>query len=223
MPTNREAVSIIVNGLKSLNIDDRKSNRYILNQLKDKVSTLIKQDTDSRRLFAVSDVWKPIHCIDLKEVPASECCSEIPNLRTMMKSVQRIPQTYLSSYGNILKVFNIVGTLEYTQTTRAKYKDIMDREVVNNAVKYFWLSEGHIFIPNSDVEKVSAIGLFIHPHQVDILNDSEAECDPLLDQPFPAPDYILTIAKDQVLQEYAGISARIVEDEKANLNSNVKN
>lgn len=222
MATNRDVVSDIVNGLKALNIDDRKSNRYILSQVRDKVSVLIKQDTDTRRLFAVSDVWKKIKCIHLKEQSVLECCADIPGCRTIRKSVEKIPRVYLSSYGNIIKVMNIDGTLEYTQTTQAKYKDIMNREIVNPNVKYFWIDDGYIYIPNSSVETVSVLGLFLYPEQADILNDESTDCISPLDQVFPAPDYILTIAKGQVLQEYAGITARMVEDERADQNSNIK-
>lgn len=222
MDTIRKVISDVVHDLKALSVDDRFSNRHIYSKLTDKLKTLFKQDADSRRLLTISEIWKRIPCVPLCEADMIECCVDLPSCRRLMKSRFAIPEVFQTSYGNILKVMNLDASREFKQTTFPAYKDIVQREYKNPNVTYFILLEGYIYVPDSEVEEVQSFGLFKNPFEVTRIVNPEAHCLKPLDEPFPCPDYLLDIIKTAVVKELAGISLRIPQDERANLNSNEK-
>lgn len=223
MATNRQTISDVVGELKKLNIDDRQSNRLILSRLKDKAKYYIKQDLDSRRLFKITNIWKRIKCLNMKQVDFMECGFDIPHCFCLMKSIDKLPDSYDSNYGTLVKAYVLNGSKEYIQTTLGAYKEIKRREYNDPNTKYFWIEDGHVFVPDSDVVAVTIVGLFQNPHEVDKLNgEKEADCSSPLDAEFPCPDHILKIIKEELIMEIAKIHGATVEDEKGDLNTNRK-
>ncbi len=221
--TNRQVVSDVIGSLHSVNIDDRISNRFVLSRVKDKVRILIKQDLDSRRLFKITDIWKTIKCFHMKPVDFIECGFDIPHCECVMKSVHKLPKSFDSSYGTLVKVFTINGNKEYNQIKLGDFKDIKSREYSNKSVRYFWIDDGYVYIPDSQVEEVLVVILAEYPEEVDKLNDlPESECAKPLDSLFPCPGHLLDIAKTQTITELAQIYKRIPEDAKPDNNSNSK-
>jgi hypothetical protein len=221
--TNRQLVSDVITELRSMNIDDRISNRFVLSRLKDKARVFIKQDSDSRRLLKVTGIWKTIKCFHMCEANAVDCGCDIPDCQILMKSKHVLPKSFDTNYGTLVKVFTVNGAKEYIQTTLAGYIDIKNREYQNKSIKYFWIDDGHIYIPDSHVEEVMVIGLFENPEQADILNDKDANlCLKPLDSLFPCPGHLLDPVKKDTIIELAKIYKGITEDEKPNQNSNIK-
>lgn len=219
--TNRQLISDIISELRSMNIDDRISYRFILSRLKDKTRLFVKQDLDSRRLFKITSIWKPINCIDLCPVSAIECGCDIPNCEVVMKSKIKIPKTFDTTYGTLLKILTIDKKSEYKQTTPIEYIDLMKRPFASKKFKYFWIEDEYIVIPNSKVENVYGIGLFENPHEIDNIN-GVSDCIKPLDSLFPCPGHLLDIVKKETIIELAKILKGIPEDEKPNQNSNIK-
>lgn len=219
--SNRKIISDIIGSMKALNIDDRISRRLILSILTDKAQLFIKQDGDARRLFTVTDIWKAILCLDM--CAANEgACAEIPQCSSLRVSKEAIPEVFESSYGDIIKVMTIDRNKEYTQTRIFDYKDIKNREYQDPDKRYFWILDRHIYIPDSEVEKVFVIGLFKKPYEVDKIIDPTLECVFPLDYPFPCPDYLLDPVKTETKKELASIYKRLIEDTKPDLNPNQK-
>jgi hypothetical protein len=210
--TIREVCSDIINDLKSYNLDDRVSYRYIKNKLFDKVSVFIKQDADSKRLLKLSDLWQPIGCIDLEDVAYSEC-GDI-GCKTLKRSVQKLPDSYQTGYGNLIKFMTIDYSKEYNVTFPFLYKDITNRPFPSKT-KYYWLMNGYLYIPDSDVESVLGFGM--------LKESIEGECSKPMDNKFIFPDYILSVAKQETLKELLGSFKQITSDENPNLNNNIKN
>lgn len=209
--TLREVCSDIINDVKAYNLDDRLSYRYVKNKLIDKAEYFVRQDAEARKLQKIIDLWQPIDCIDLVEVPANYCGDV--SCKTVMKSVIKLPESYQTNYGNLIKVFNIDYTKEYTLTTPALYKDEKNRKFPSNK-SYYWVIGGYIYIPDSTVEVISVLGMFKESLQ--------NGCNKPLDSKFSFPDYIKTIAKQEVLKELL-TGKQIPQDEKPNLNTNIKN
>lgn len=223
MDTNRQVVSDVITSLRSINIDDRISNRFVLSRLKDKVRLLIKQDLDSRRLFKITGIWKTIKCFPMISIDFMECGLDIPHCNFVMKSVKKLPKSFDSSYGTLVKVFTINGDKEYTQIKIGDYKDILNREYINKNIKYFWIDDGYIYIPESQVEEVMVVILTENPQEVDILNNIKgSECLKPLDSVFPCPTHLLDVAKTQTILELAKVYKGLVEDNRPDQNSNNK-
>lgn len=225
--TNRQIISDIVNDLRAVNLDDRVPKRFIFNKLRDYAAMHIKRDADARRLLLISDIWTEVQCVELCETPLVDCCAiDIPGCKTVMKSVKKIPEVYETLYRELLQVFNPHYSKAFIATDPNGYRNIINREFVDKRLKYFWLSNGYLIIPDAIVETVTIRGVFANPAQAMKLNScaegSDDECISLLDQPFVCPDYLLSVVKQSALQDLFSYYKRVVLDEKPNLNTNLK-
>lgn len=221
--TNRQIISDVITELRSMNIDDRISNRFVLSRLRDKTKAYIKQDLDSRRLFKITSLWRTINCLDMCPLPFMECACDIPKCNFVSKSVKKLPKLFDSNYGTLIKVFTVTGAKEYKQTTLSEYKNIKNREYTD-ATKYFWIDgDGYLYIPDSEVKAVLVQGLFETPHDVNILNEIKgAECAKILDDMFICPGHLFDLIKKDTILELAKIYKGLVSDEKPNQNVNDK-
>lgn len=224
--TNRQIISDIITDLRAANLDDKVSKRFILNKLRSYASTLIRQDARNRIIMNLTDLWTDVSCVEMCEAPLVDCCNEdIPDCTTVMRSRKKIPDTYETSYGEMLEVHNPTYAKEFRQTTPKAYKDIKLREFQDKRIKYYWLSNGYLIIPDSSIQIVSIRGVFENPADAKKLNSCSTEtekCPSILDQPFVCPDYLISIVKQETLKDLFGFFKRVTTDENPNLNNNIK-
>jgi len=212
--TFKQACSDIINDLRSYNLDDRLSYRAIKNKLIDAASYFTKQDAEMRKLFRLSNLWKPIECVELEEVNLSNCGGN--GCKKIMRSVCKIPESYQTGYGHALKVFNRDYSKEYLPIQPSFYKDIKARPF-SSKNGYFWISDNYLYIPDSEVEAVTILGMF----KEDAYVCDSGECIKPLDSTFSFPDYIVKIAKDEVLSKYIS-TKQVPVDENPDLDTNTK-
>ena len=110
---------------------------------------------------------------------------------------------------------------EYKQIKLFDYKDIKNREYSNPNQRYFWVIDQHIYIPDSEVKEVMVVGLFENPHEVTKLVEG-SECLFALDEFYPSPEYLISVAQDQVIKQLAEIYKRTVPDTLPDGNVNKK-
>lgn len=216
MPTLRELCSDIQSELKANNIDDRYSYRFLISRMKDKIKNFIKQDADKRTLLRLADVWLTFPEVDLKEELLINFNVDIPDARTIMKSKKKIPKTFETNYGNLVRVFSLDGYNEYRLINRINYRDILNLEYRDKRVKYAWIEDDYLFIPDSNVEKVILSGLPVNPEEINC-----TKCSLPLDTVLPFPGYLIDIVKKDIIQEILGVE-RYPVDENPNLNTNIK-
>lgn len=225
--TNRQIISDIITDLRAVNLDDKVPKRYILNKLRDFAALFIKRDAELRRLLNISDIWTDVSCVEMCEAPLVECCDiDIPDCTMVMKSKKKIPETYETIYRELLEVHNPTYAREFKQVTPKEYKNIKLREFQDRRIKYYWISNGFLIIPDSFVQIVTLRGVFVNPADAKKLNSclsSEGEgCVSTLDQQFVCPDYLLPVVKQEVLKDLFNFYKRNVLDESPNLNTNLK-
>lgn len=218
--TCRQFSSDIVGSLRSLGIDDRIPTRLVLAIGRDYTRTFIKQDADSRRLFQITDIWKSIPCFQMCEEDAVKCGC-LPDCQYVMKSTKQLPAVFDSSYGDVIKIFTIDGSKEYTLIKSFEYKDIKNREYQNSGQRYCWILDRYLYIPDSKVKEVMVVGLFMFPNEVTKLVEG-SECLYPLDEYFPCPGYLLSVVKDQTIKKLAEIYKRLIPDAKPDGNPNSK-
>lgn len=222
MPTNRQIISGVVSFLRANNIDERFSYRYILSELRDTAQTLIKQDTDSRRIFKHTHLWKPLICgVELEETTFIECNIDIEDSRRMMKSTERLPKTYVTNYGALINVSSIDGAINFTETTFDSYKISTERKYQKKA-NYFIISDGYLYIPDIYVEAVRISGFWKDDEFLKFGKCKKAtSCIKPLDQEFNCPDYLIAPVK-QTVQKALFTSLQRPVDELPDNNQNSK-
>lgn len=225
--TNRQIISDILTDLRANNIDDKVSKRYILNKLRDFSALMIKRDAEMRRILGLSELWTDVPCVELCEAPLVECCNvDIPNCDTVMRSRKKIPKMYQTMYKELIQVFNVKYAREFRQITPQEYKNIISREYQDRRIKYFWISNDYLVIPDAMIDVVNIRGVFLNPADAKKLNSCEKQsddkCPSLLDQQFVCPDYLLPVVKQEVLKDLFSFYKRNILDEAPNSNTNLK-
>lgn len=222
MSTNRKICSDIVEFLKANNVDERVSYRYILTELREATQTFIKQDADNRRLFKQTELFIPIPCaLEMEESSFVECNIDIKDSRTMMKSVNKLPKSYYTNYGPLIKVTTVDGSREFKQTTMEEYKDMTNRRFAQNGL-YFMVINDHLYIPNIYVEAVRVTGFWKDETYLTVGTCAKStNCIKPLDMDFNCPSYLLKIVKDSVKDQLLKSFTKPV-DEYPNLDSNQK-
>lgn len=224
MATNRQECSDIISFLRINNIDERLSYRYILSELRDIAQTLIKQDTDNRRIFKFPELWRPLPCgVEMEEVPLIECGIDLVDTRTIMRSKEKLPKSYETNYGPLMRVSNIDNSVNFFSTTAEAYTDFQNRRYKNQRQLYFFIVDDYLYIPNAYVEIVRVTGFWKDDDYLQYGHCKKSQnCIKPLDMEFNCPSYLRDPVKRTLKQQLLQTFGRTV-DEKPNLNSNEKN
>lgn len=226
MPTIRTITSEIQTDINANNVDEWFSKRYIYNKLVDAAKKVIKQENASK-LYSQSSLFVTVPCVQMITVPLVDCCNvAIPSCKTVQRSKLEFPKIYETT-GNryLLTVRDILNTRSYTATTPLQYQSLVLLKDQDPNIRYFWFENNYLIIPDSEVEVVVITGSFPEPDKAKNLNScvkqTKGSCSNILDTEFNCPDYLLTDVKALTLQSIMqGISRRVVEDQKPNLNTN---
>lgn len=219
--TIRQAISQIQTDLKST-MDTRIAPKAIWNKYVFNLASILKQVNETKRVWKSSDVWQKIKCLDMETVSAADCTEIAPLVKEYIaKSKLKLPATYTSAAGDMIRDVNAIFPYgkQYRLVTPKEYRAIRQREIQDKSIGYAFIIDNYLYIPDSEVEKVTVTGAFINPREAALLN-GEDPCKPFLDYQFYCPEYLIKAAHDLVLQDLLGASQKVVKDEDTNLNEN---
>ena len=219
LKTYRQVISDIINDLNALSIDDKFSYRFLYSKFIGRLESIIRQDSSDRGILNLSSIWYPIKKIEMVDYKKSNNNLNCDVYTDLMVSCDKLPKTFSGKNGDLIKILNINNSAEYKQTKSFLYKDIRNREFLNKKIKYFWIEEGYLFIPDSNVEEVRGYGMFKNSKEVDLINGDSDKCFKILDSLVLAPDYIIDISKRDVVNELRNVNKTIVKDENPDQNS----
>lgn len=230
MSTNREIISDITNNLKGTRLDGRISKRMILSKLNDFAALYIRRENDQLRLWNYAHLWTTVDCIEMEQADSKNCCGfSFDNCSFMMKSVQELPELFTFKGGQLIReIYSMDRSQKFEITTPRLYKEIQNREFKNKNLKYAWLENNRIYIPDSQIKLISITGLFKDKSKAKKLstckdlNSNLTDCDSILDSDFICPDHLISTVKREVMQDLLNGFMRIPADENSNLDSNIK-
>lgn len=220
MLTFRQVISDIIDDLKAVNLDDRISYRFIVSKFNSEIGYFLRLEAKSREFAKLQNLWKPIKCFKLKEVGLGEC-SIVDQCTTLLRSEEKVPKVFDTNYGLLLKVLTADGRtsipLIANSSEAADYTNRRWGKVQNLC----YLEDDYLYFPDSTLESIKLLLIPMDPYEVDKANGSTG-CSFPLDAEIPYPKYLVTLAKREVLNQLAGITKRVVEDEKGDENTNIK-
>lgn len=207
--TVREFISSVRNELNTITLDDRISNRFIFSKMISYADIIIKRESDSRRLFNSTNLFKVDNCFELKEEQILNCSSiSIPKCKTVMRSKKVLEDFYSSIYGNLLIVSTLDESNRFEQTTPENYKNILNREF-KPKTGYYWINNGYLIIPDSEVEVVKL-------RYIPKLSIKSG-----LDSDIGIPSWLVADILRMVVTDIRN-TKQIVKDENPDMNSNSK-
>ncbi len=210
MITVREDIAQVRKLVNSVNYDTRLSNRFIYNKLIDVAKLIVRRDVS---IYKSPELFRTIECVQL-ELDDLKTCTNIfiPDCKSVMRSVNKIPKAYLSKSGSIVMVYSVDKSVQFQQTTPSSFTNIYKREF-KGPQKYFWIQNDYLYIPDSYISEVVVDGIFID-------NSWMTPCGKILESESSLPDGLRTDIIRVTAGELASVMKRIPEDESAELNTN---
>jgi hypothetical protein len=221
MATNRKMVSDIRASHRLLSGDSVLNDRSILSELNNVAKVLIRRELNLRKLVATDSIYTPIPCLELIEVPLSECCDYVDECSIARTKLQ-LPRIEESNYLNAIQaVFSINQKKKLKEITPSRYINILNLPVKRNEV-YYWLQNNYLYVTDPSVEMIKLIAWFAEEVPVEILYPIGCDsckcktvvnkelCKNPLDNEFKAPGYlhqnIIEMTSKYLLSTYFNLS-----------------
>lgn len=222
--TGRQLVSDVRATFKLISSDTILTDRAILSEIRSNALLLIKRETNLRKLWATDTVFTTIPCVDMVEVPISECCEYVDNC-TIARSKLPIPRI---SEGNYQYVIQGVYSINAMSGKGKKLKEITVNRYINllklpivKQEEYFWITNNYLYVTNPFVKAARLVALFEEdvPNELlygecgcgDSITDDEW-CKNPLDKEFPLPGYLRKQVLDLTAEKLSKTYYAVKED-----------
>jgi len=228
----RQFYADISSNLKANNITDWISPMFVLSEARDIASDFLAKDHSAKfKLQRLSEGWDSIPCLSLEEVPVTECADIDARIcQKLMKSIDRLPETYSYTFGDIIKhVCSVNYSNFYTWVTPRQWRDIQKREFKDKNTYYYFFQGGYLYIPipkgeTQIVEEIRVEAYFKDKYEVYLFNQKHGNCESCkdncvkpLDFEFVAPYYMIDAIKTQILKNLSGLYIKIQESQNPDL------
>ena len=229
MSTLINLVSSIRSMHKLLSTDNLITDRAIASEIRNNSLLLIKRETNLRKLWATDTVFTTIPCLEMMEVPISECCNYVDECSVARTKV-KLPRV---SEGNYQYVIQGVYSINAMSGQGKKLKEITVNRYINllklpiiKKEEYYWIANGYLYVSNPLVATIRFVALF----EEDIPNEimypdcgcgtPQATLDEIcknpLDKEFSIPGYLekqaLELTSQKLLATYFQLKTDITQD-----------
>lgn len=208
MATGRQLVSDIRSLHKMLSSDGRITDRVIFSEIRNVSNLIVKRELNLRKLWSTDTIFSTIPCLELIEVPISECC-EYSDECMISRSKYPIPSISEGNYQYAIQGVYSINALggkgkKFKEITINRYLNLLKLPLIQKE-EYYFITNGYLYITNPFLKAVKFVAYF----EEDIPNEimfPDCDCgktytiDELcknpLDKEFPLPGYL----NEQVLQ-----------------------
>lgn len=199
-----EAVSKILNTLKSLSKDTRISRRYVLQVLRDRSKNLIAQKLGERTINDEVNLYTEIKCVELEQVEVINCpIISFRSCNVLMKSKKPLPELVFSRLGaSIKEITAIDGYFEFKLVTEEQYRRNKKRKYTLDSEVYVYLgTDNHLYIPDHEIRTVDVTLLTVRTEDVDECSEcKEEDCKSGWDYEFIVSDKLEDVVFKEALQ-----------------------
>ena len=225
----RQYISDITNQIKQYSMDSYISPKFIYSETININSDFLKKDHEK-----LSQGGSEIKCLNLVEVDVVECAElDIRMCEKLMRSKNRLPDTFSYSFGNIIKhVASINFSSFYDPVTPRQWNAIQKREFRDPNKYYYFFIDGYIYIPVPkkqviNVEALRVDAYFISKYEVDVFNLTNSECIDCqnnkclspLDYELVCPGYLLNDVKKELLNRLGSLFLKVQLDQYPNMSN----
>lgn len=211
--TIRDFVSVVKENLNSVSLDDNISSEHIYWVAVNIAKFILKRE--NKTVFKNTSLFEKL-CIPMKQVSAIDCGIDF-ECKKISRSVKPLPDGFLTNFGTLIVIYNLTRDKDYKEVSMTSYKNISKQKYKSRNTGYFWIENNYLYVPNSEVEELNALGLFTDPEQV--ANFKGDTCYSLLDSKFPCPDYLYSTITELTTNQLLA-RKKIPQDEDGNLQKN---
>lgn len=224
----RSLVSAVRSMHRLLSSDSRMTDRTILAEIRAISLLLIKRETNLRKLWATDTIFTTIPCLELIEVPISECC-EFADECTIARTKFKLPPIAQGNYQYVIQgvySINAMGGkgVKIKEITINRYLNLLKLPLIKKEI-YFWINNGYLYITNPLIKAVRISALFEEdvPNEImypecgcgSIVTEHDLCLNPL-DRPFPLPGYLEKQVLDETSKKLLNSYFHIKQDMSSN-------
>jgi hypothetical protein len=218
MSTLREEVSTVRSSHKLLSTDGILTDRAIAAEIKAATFLLVKRETNLRKLWATDTLFTSLPCLELEEVPISECCEYVDECM-IARTKFKIPRISEGNYQYVIQGVYSVNALggrgkKLKEITVNRYVNLLKLPIIKKE-EYYFIVNDYLYVTNSFLKAVRIAAFF----EDDVPNDlmfpecgcgtaytDEEYCKNPLDRKFGLPGYlkrqILDLTSQRLLNTY---------------------
>jgi len=229
MSTLRKLVSDVRSMHKLLSTDGLITDRAIASEIKNNSLLLIKRETNLRKLWATDTLFTTIPCLQLVEVPISECC-EFVDPCSVARTTFKLPRIAEGNYQYVIQGVYSINALsgrgkKIKEITINRYTNLIKLPIIKRE-EYYWIMNGYLYVSNPLLRAVRISALFeedvpnsiLYPdcEECAIEYTTEQLCLNPLDKEYACPGYlekqVLELTSQKLLQTYFALKTDITED-----------
>jgi hypothetical protein len=209
MATLRKLVSDVRSVHKLLSTDSLITDRAISSEIRNNSLLLIKRETNLRKLWATDTLFTTIPCLEMCEVPISECCNYVDEC-TVARTTFKLPRISEGNYQYVIQGVYSINAMsgkgrKLKEITINRYLNLLKLPVIKNE-EYYWIANGYLYVNNPLLKAIRFVAFFEEDVDNEIMYPecgcgtpnytNEQLCMNPLDKEFPLPGYL----EQQVLQ-----------------------
>ncbi len=229
MATLRILVSDVRGMHKILSTDSLITDRVISSEIRNNSLLLIKRETNLRKLWATDSVFSSIPCLEMTEVPISECCDFVDSC-TIARSKYKIPRIAEGSYQYVIQGVYSINAMsgqgkKLKEITVNRYINLLKLPIIKKE-EYFWISNDYLYVTSPFTKAIRLVAFFEEDVPNNILYSDcgcgggqvsdEDWCKNPLDKEFALPGYlkkqVLSMTSQQLLSTYFNIKSDVTNE-----------
>ena len=222
MATLRKLVSDVRSVHKILSTDSLITDRAIASEIRNNALMLIKRETNLRKLWATDTLFTTIPCLEMIEVPISECCNYVDDC-TIARTKLKLPRISEGNYQYVIQGVYSINALggqgkKLKEITVNRYINLLKLPIIKKE-EYFWITNGYLYVNNPMIKSIRFVALFEEDVENEIMYPEcgcgspeytlEEICKNPLDKEFPLPGYLeqqtLELTSKKLLSTYFNI------------------
>lgn len=232
MSTLRKLVSDVRSMHKLLSTDGLITDRAIASEIKNNAMLLIKRETNLRKLWATDTLFTTIPCLEMIEVPVSECC-DYQDPCSVARTRFKIPSIAEGNYQYVIQGVYSINAMsgrgkKLKEITINRYINLLKLPIIKNE-EYYWITNGYLYVSNPQIQAIRLVAFFEHdipnetmyPENCDCGSQGPTDeewCKNPLDKPYSVPGYlekqVLELTSQKLLTTYFKINDDKTQDNK---------
>ncbi len=218
MATLRKLVSDVRAMHKLLSTDNLITDRVVASEIKNNTLLLVKRETNLRKLWATDTLFTTIPCLELVEVPISECCDYVDPC-TVARTKFKLPRICEGNYQYLIQGVYSINAMsgqgkKLKEITINRDLNLLKLPIIKNE-QYYWISNGYLYVNNPLLQAVRIAAFFEEDVPNEIMfaecccSDNvnlEEYCKNPLDKEYGCPGYlekqVLELTSQKLLSTY---------------------
>lgn len=230
MATLRKMVSDVRSMHKLLSTDSLITDRAIASEIKNNTQLLVKRETNLRKLWATDTLYTTIPCLEMIEVPISECCDYVDEC-TVARTKYKLPRISEGNYQYIIQGVYSINAMggkgkKLKEITVNRYLNLLKLPIIKNE-EYYWIANGgYLYVSNPLLQAIRIAAYFEEEVPNEIMFSEcacvgkelnlEEYCINPLDKEYACPAYlekqVLELTSQKLLGTYFSVKTDMTDD-----------